>query len=213
MDSWEFKDEHKTAEHDQEGSDEALRCPNCGSHTVTPLELNKEGDSTFICRRCGNDFKHNVVVNPRKTSISKFADSNGQSIAPGQEYRLHSVKYKVPDQIKVVAVDGESIVGLIEGGDEQFPIEITQQDIDNQGYSFEPAIATEASYEEPEGVGVFGEKESRRQFSTTQQQELINESAGEYARNISKLDLSGTHYSWDGSLVTGSEDLDEHFLW
>jgi ribosomal protein L37AE/L43A len=119
--------------------DGPLKCPACGSHTVQ--HLNSE-DSEFGCLACGKRFKHDVIKNPkapkdRKGSIEIVMDSNGSPITSGQYYNLHGDKYKIPDVIKVLEINHEGhIVATVD--DNPTPLKISAEDIESNGYSFEP---------------------------------------------------------------------------
>lgn len=137
-----------------------------------------------------------------KTAVA--ADSNGNELQPGQWYVMHSTQYKVPDVIRVLNVDGNRIEAAIEGDNKgHFPLAITQEEIERNGYSFEPY----EDHDEPEEVRTSSWKLSRKAFTPGQQRDLINENLQGRARNFDRLNLDGTHYP-----SQDTED-DPFFLW
>jgi hypothetical protein len=143
----------------------------------------------------------------KESKVAVAADSNGNELQPGKWYWMHSVNYKVPDVIQVLNLGENRIEAAIDGDEKAlFPLVIETSDIEKNGYSFEPY----EEYEAPE-IKSGNWKVARRNFTATQQRELVNENLGARARNYDKLDLEGTHYPRGESV--DRDALDNYFLW
>jgi hypothetical protein len=138
---------------------------------------------------------------PRGAKTSKWNDVTGQPLTAGGWYRMHHKDYKVPDVVRILNLEDNRIEAAIES-DEQgaFPIIIGE----DHEYSFEAYESVEEAPIETEA----GWKIARRNFSPSEQRDLIEENKDGRARNIDKLDLSGTHYE-----TKHSYDEDPNFLW
>jgi DNA-directed RNA polymerase subunit M/transcription elongation factor TFIIS len=171
-----------------------LKCPNCQSHTVKPLLLEKGKDSTFYCQNCGNTFKHRVHV-----TSSVALDTNGNPLSTGGWYLMYSTKYTVPDVVKILGIDNQ-ITATLQGDDKvTFPIEITPETLQTEGYTFEP-------FNPNDGQRI--SKIAKSRLNPAQQRELIDEGTGERARNLAKLRLEGTHYA-----IYEEDDEPKPFFW
>lgn len=66
-------------------------------------------------------------------------DSNGAPLQIGQLYLMHSTQYKVPDLVRIVAVDPNRIEAHIDSDvNGMFPIDLSKESFADEGYSFEP---------------------------------------------------------------------------
>jgi hypothetical protein len=177
-------------------------CPVCGK----PAMLNG------VCQNCGYSSLP-VPTDPTEAQgrMSKIVDSTGNDLKEGHWYIMHSSEYKVPDVIKIIKVENGKIEAHFESDrDGNYPLRLESSETDK--YSFDP-------YEhekDPENVNIdaitteSGWKVSRRNFSTREQDELINENPDGRARNFDKLDLDGTHYKVKEESYSF---IDHDFLW
>ena len=110
----------------------------------------------------------------------------------------------MPYVIQVVDVNDLGVTENIEGDDKGlFPISLPHSEIEAAGYRFEP-------YSNPSKV--IQAKVARRDFSATEQNELVNENLEGLARNFHKLNLEDTHYPQD--IEASVDPLNEDFyLW
>lgn len=179
-------------------------CPHCGSPTQgTP--------QAYSCPNCGYTYPQQQAAPnmgmgggavPGQTFHSNYVKSSALDV--GQWYTMYSPDYKVPDVIQVVEVNDHGVTANIEGDDKGlFPITLPHSEIEEAGYRFEP-------YSNPSQV--VEAKVARRQFSATEQADLINENLDGLARNFHKLNLEGTHYPQE--IEASVDPLNEEFwLW
>jgi len=115
-------------------SPETQECPYCGelyTNTVKGWQEHKETCS-------GRD----EMPDSMKNRETKVADTDGNPLESGKVYLMHSVKYKVPDIVQLVRVEPHGIEAHIESDvNGSFPILISEDEFDSQGYSFEPYTA------------------------------------------------------------------------
>jgi len=143
-----------------------------------------------------------------KLATSAIIDSNGNPLEPGHWYVMHSTEYRVPDVVQVLNYFGNRVEAAIEAEDKgHFPISIDESEVQKQGYTFEPYQQSES----PELESIASVKEARKNYTATQQRELVNENLGARARNIDKLNLEGTHYP--SSVDFDDDPLSTDFLW
>ena len=186
-------------------------CPHCGNPTTgTP--------NYYWCPSCGWTSQSSQVPGgapgvpgaaPQTAPMAAPAQtfhSNVKSAAlsVGEWYTMYSPDYKVPDVIQVVDVNDLGVTENIEGDYKGlFPISLPHSEIEAAGYRFEP-------YSNPSKV--IQAKVARRDFSATEQNELVNENLEGLARNFHKLNLEDTHYPQD--IEASVDPLNEDFyLW
>jgi hypothetical protein len=148
------------------------------------------------------------------TKESFVKDSNGNDLEAGGWYTMYSNKYKVPDVVQILNLDDLRIEAAIEGDkDHMFPITISREDLDKEGYSFEPyrIVEKKMAYVSWVPGEQIGWKLARHGFNASEQRKLIDENPSGRARNIDKMDLNGTHYTtWE---LVKKDELDASFLW
>jgi hypothetical protein len=134
-----------------------------------------------------------------------YTDVKGESLKPGSWYSLHHGDYPVPDVVRILNIEDSHVEAAIASDeDSTFPIQIKAED----GYTFEP-------YDEPERTEIVaqsGWKLARRNFSSKEQRDLIEENPEGKARNFDKLDLTGTHYEIKYDIVADDDDLTLFFI-
>lgn len=206
---------------DDEGDFDYAHCPACDGPGVL---LGQIGPNIYYrCRNCGLDFWRkndqssdaydgaeapdaapdqryplaslDAAKEVNKTTLKAFKDSSGNPLEAGKLYVLHHPTYKVPDVVKILNLEENRIEAAIASDTEgSFPIHIKNTDT----YSFDP-------YEQKTASG--WTVESRYNFTSQEQRDLINENIDGRARNFDKLDLSNTHYQLK------EESCDPNFLW
>jgi DNA-directed RNA polymerase subunit RPC12/RpoP len=222
-------DDNKTKEdYDPDRSDprydepewEETECPMCNGPGNHIGDLGAR--SYFRCRNCGMDFSHfrddesskwdydndpNNLFGQDKpgqmptSARAKRTDTHGNKLEAGRVYLMKGKDYTVPDLVRILNLEESRIEAAIASDAKgAFPIIIEAKDEDE--YHFDPVNEGE---EKTERSG--GWKVAKRNWSAKEQRELIEENVKGRARNIDKLDLSGTHYE----LKSASEDPD--FLW
>lgn len=138
----------------------APNCPNCGSHTTGILSE----DGNAGCKRCGHTWEaKEVAEDPHYASIDSvqgvpaadqemardisqeqdsshtWVDTLGQPLINGQEYKMHSAKYDIPDIVRIDSVKPDSLnVTLTSEYGLDPSTEITPEDLQMEGYTFEP---------------------------------------------------------------------------
>ena len=182
------------------------KCPNCGRLLYDDNAYMGE----IQCHNCGDVMAISDLQYPTGTGwyrgTAGFKDISGNPLEMGKWYTLKSKKYRVPDIVQVVTLTPQSVIATVEGDtDSIFPIKVTAEDLERDGFSFEPYDDAQMSFARVEH-GIF--VEARRNFTKKEQQELIEEEGS--ARNIDKLNLEGTHYRVDES---ADDPLALHFLW
>lgn len=148
-------------------------CPNCHSHNTMVANM-VNGAPFFRCLDCGTSFQgHTASV---KTA---WNDVNGNPITPGGWYVMHSPKYKVPDVVQVLNLEDTRIEAAIEGDENyHFPLHISSDDVEANGYSFEPY--THEEYERREHTADTSPDPNQRQAETMQRiQELLASGASQ----------------------------------
>jgi phosphohistidine swiveling domain-containing protein/DNA-directed RNA polymerase subunit M/transcription elongation factor TFIIS len=143
----------------------------------------------------------------QRNSHVKLSDTEGDPIQVGSWYTMYSENWTVPDVLHIMEIgDDKTITAAIEGDDKGlFPLRITPDEIERNQYRFEPYV-----HETLEA------RNARRNFSVTEQNEFINENMEGRARNIDKLDLSGTHYEQEDTnwySIQERDSISHHFLW
>lgn len=130
-------------------------CPFC--HAQPPAGMNPSpGDwRTVTCSTCrqrlpADDYVRlqqqdrdttpgNTTFPAEWTAAVALNDTNGAPIQIGKLYLMHSTQYKVPDIVRIVAVDPNRIEAHIDSDARgMFPIDISAEDFASLGYSFEP---------------------------------------------------------------------------
>lgn len=212
---------------DEEGDYDYAHCPACDGPGVLLGQLGSR--IHYRCRNCGLDFSHKLdeggqgfeepggydigedpgsteydqryplasldaVKEVNKNTLKAFKDSSGNPLEAGRLYVLHHPSYKVPDVVKILNLEENRIEAAIASDDGSFPIHIK----DTDAYSFDP-------YEHKTSSGWV--VEARKNFTSDEQRELINENLDGRARNFDKLKLDGTHYQLK------EESYDPNFLW
>jgi transcription elongation factor Elf1 len=249
-------------------------CPTCtaGPEAAHPLQLETDVEGSphvNLCTNCGSLYTTDAhSEDPTKPAdnmnLAKtaFRDHKGNPMTPGNWYVMRSLKYKVPDVIQILNLEENRIEASIEGDVYgTFPLHILAEDIDKEGYSFEPYIHEIPGLPEPTAAADPGERArqvidqiteilssgqgteqeinalvkqyyaihdgvqdkaeemqqrqpvqqapgnafsswrlARKNFSPSEQRELVEENIGGRARNFDKLDLSGTHYAINYSI-------------
>jgi len=72
----------------------------------------------------------------KKATTFELVDSDGKPVTGGHYYNLHGDKYKIPDVIKVLEIKDGHIIATVD--DNSTPLKISADDIQKEGYSFEP---------------------------------------------------------------------------
>lgn len=85
--SLEQQDESGAGETDLESENRAIKCPNCGSHTLRSFGVEK-GTATLKCLTCGNEFTRPAFKNPE----SKTAEAH--KFLPGARVQMSHPQYK-----------------------------------------------------------------------------------------------------------------------
>jgi PEP-utilizing family enzyme len=154
------------------------------------------------------------TVNKQRAEKGETKGSKVAALADveaGEWYVMKSPNYKVPDVIQILNIEDNRIEAAIQGDDKgMFPIHITPEEIEKNGYTFEPYTQTEAATgHEPVTTGW---KIARRNFTPAEQRALIDENLEGTARNVEKMNLEGTHYKmWER--VEEKDALSDFFLW
>lgn len=134
-----------------------------------------------------------------------YTDVKGESLKPGSWYSLHHGDYPVPDVVRILNIEDSHVEAAIASDeDNTFPIQIKAED----GYTFE-------LFDEPERTEVVsksGWKLARRNFSSKEQRDLVDENLEGKARNFDKLDLTGTHYEIKYDIVDDDDELTTFFI-
>ena len=121
-------------------------CPQCHSNRTTVANMT-DGHPLYRCLDCGTVFDGKQ---PMQASV-KFAwnDVNGNPMTAGSWYVMHSPKYKVPDVFQVLNLEDDRLEGMIEGDEDyHFPLHISSDEIESNGYSFEPYTEQEEQLRE-----------------------------------------------------------------
>jgi len=181
------------------GARQYYRCRNCGMDWSEPRS--EESEKWNYDGEPDNLFGHEGPgqLNPMGSTEEKErrVDTKGNKLEAGRVYLMKGKDYKVPDLVRILNLEDNRIEATIASEAKgHFPIVIEAKDEDE--YSFDPV-----EDEKKESAW----KIARRDWSSKEQRELIEENPNGRARNIDKLDLSGTHYE----LKSSSEDPD--FLW
>lgn len=201
-----------------EPEEQKVACPNCGSSAKS---LGVRGPvEQFACTNAECRMQFGWPSEPPAEHINNdpedlfgdfegktaYTDVRGESLKPGSWYSLHHGDYPVPDVVRILNIEDSHVEAAIASDeDNTFPIHIKADD----GYTFEP-------YEEAERTEVVaksGWKLARRNFTSKEQRELIEENPEGKARNFDKLNLEGTHYEIKYDIVSGeTDDLDIFFI-
>lgn len=175
-----------------------MTCPKCGGEVTAN---NDTEDAPGECNNCGEVYDP-YEMHELKQKSGAVSTLQGEPLKPGHWYTMYGQNYKVPDVIHILNADENRVEAAIQGDDKgHFPIVLTPEEIESKGYTFEP-------YDGGPKTSNW-QRVARKQYTTKQQLELINENPEGRARNMDKMNLEGTHYvPRDRGIV---DDLS--FLW
>lgn len=183
------------------GAREYFRCKNCGMDWSQPNQSAAEAwgkpgeDPDNMFGQDGPDYDR---------FSSTRLDSKGNKLEPGRVYLMSGKNYTVPDLVRILNLEDEKIEAAIASDAKgAFPIVIEASD--EGDYRFEPVEHEDKVTHQLNATS--GWKLARKNFTTKEQRDLIEENPDGRARNFDKLDLSGTHYE----MKSASDDPD--FLW
>lgn len=210
------------------------RCSNCGHTWNDKNILNKDKESRWKVagphhpQRDGNPIgvpaaDQEVPYDPEADQGGgTWSDENGAPLKVGQEYKIYSPQFSIPDIVRVTEVKPESIevqeIGAYGLG---YSREIPHEEFKMNAYSFEPtndppekdhpekdAVYPEPSAGDQTDLSMASPTASLRtagaKMTPMEQRSYIDEQGT--ARNFDKLDLAGTHYDT-------AEEENDHFLW
>jgi ribosomal protein L37AE/L43A len=181
------------------GAREYFRCNNCGMDWSLPdsgdaEQWGKPGeDPDNLFGQDGPEYQ--------QFSHTARTDTAGKPLEAGKVYLMSGKNYTVPDLVRILNLEDNRIEAAI-ASDAKGAFPIVIESSDEADYKFEPVRHTKEDVKEASGW-----KLSKRNWSTKEQRDLIDENPDGRARNFDKLDLSGTHYE----TKSASDDLD--FLW
>lgn len=179
------------------GARQYYRCRNCGMDWSEPRV--DEAEKWNYDNEPDNLFGHDAPgqLNPMGSAEKNSRlDSKGNKLEAGRVYLMHGKDYKVPDLVRILNIEDNRIEATV-ATDAKAHVPIVIEANDESNYSFDPVEdKKESSW-----------KIAKRNWSAKEQRELVEENPKGRARNIDKLDLSGTHYE----LKSAAEDPD--FLW
>lgn len=183
------------------GAREYFRCKNCGMDWSQP-----NIDEAEAWGKPGEDpdnmFGQDGPDYDRFSRQGNRLDSAGNKLEAGRVYLMSGKNYTVPDLVRILNLEDDKIEAAIASDAKgAFPIVIEASD--EGEYKFEPV-----KHEDADTIKSSGWKLARKNWTSKEQRALIEENPEGRARNMDKLDLSGTHYEMKSEAFN-----DPDFLW